>query len=125
MRISDWSSDVCSSDLRTGAGREHGVAAVAQQEGALQRGDRAIDRAGRGERAEIVPLAGARASVLGDLRVGVVAAHQDVRERLVVAQQYVEPGLPALDQVALAEQRLQLGVGEIWSASGRERGSQY
>src|SRR3546814_19685919 len=28
MRISDWSSDVCSSDLREGAGADHGIAAV-------------------------------------------------------------------------------------------------
>src|SRR3546814_14106924 len=100
MRISDWSSDVCSSDLAgrraaldlvheagPRAGRIDGIAAGTQQEGALQRGDGAVDRAGRGEGAEVVTLAVVGAAMLGDLRDSVVGGQWDVGERIVVEQQ--------------------------------------
>src|SRR3546814_20404192 len=48
------------------AGRIDGIAAGTQQEGALQRGDGAVDRAGRGEGAEVVTLAVVGAAMLGD-----------------------------------------------------------
>ena len=51
-----------------GAHREHAVAAIAQQEGALQGDDGAVDRAGGGEGPEILARPVARAAMLGDLR---------------------------------------------------------
>src|SRR3546814_9243681 len=49
MRISDWSSDVCSSDLRReGSARAHGAEAVAHQRpGGDAFGDLAVDQEGR------------------------------------------------------------------------------
>src|SRR3546814_4959859 len=49
--------------------------------------------------------------MLGDLRPLAVAGQQDVRERLVVAQENVAARLQPLDQVDLEEERLDLGVG--------------
>ena len=94
------------------AGREHAVRAGAQREGALQRVERAVDRGGRGERAEILVARLARAAVLGELRPFGVAADDDVGERLVVAQQHVEARPEALDQVVLEQQGLGLAVGD-------------
>ena len=94
------------------AGREHAVGAGAQREGALQGVERAVDRGGRGERAEILVARLARAAVLGELRPFGVAADDDVGERLVVAQQHVEARPEALDQVVLEQQRLGLAVGD-------------
>src|SRR3546814_6875207 len=51
MRISDWSSDVCSSDLRFEAIRADAVRHVAVAATALVRRDHAV--AGRGERADL------------------------------------------------------------------------
>src|SRR5262249_8346564 len=65
--------------LETGARarREHVVGAGAQQEGALQRGDRVVDGAGRRERAVVVALAVVGAAMLQDLRRLVVAGDED------------------------------------------------
>ena len=52
--------------------------AGAQQKGALQRVERAIDRPDAGEGAEIVALARARAAMLGDLRRLVVARDENI-----------------------------------------------
>jgi hypothetical protein len=49
--------------------------------------------------------------VLGDLRDGVVAGQQDVGKGLVVAQQHVVARHEALDEIALQQQRLDLGMG--------------
>ena len=95
-----------------GAGREHAVRAGAQREGALQRVERAVDRGGRGEGAEILVARVAHAAVLGELRPFGVAADDDVGERLVVAQQHVEARPEALDQVVLEQQGLGLAVGD-------------
>ena len=91
---------------------EDAVGAGAEQEGALQRSDGPMDRAGRGEGAVVIALPVARAPVLGDLRRGGVAGDQDVGERLVVAQQHVVARHQLLDQVDLEQQRLQLGMGD-------------
>ena len=95
-----------------GAGREHAVGAGAQREGALQGIERAVDRGGRGEGAEILVLRVAHAAMLGELRPFGVAADDDVGERLVVAQQHVEARLEALDQVVLEQQGLGLAAGD-------------
>ncbi len=78
----------------------------------LQRDQGAVDRAGRGEGAEIIAGLVARAAMLGQLREIVVAGEVDVGERLVVAQQHVVARHQALDQVAFEQQRLDLGVGD-------------
>src|SRR3546814_16807798 len=96
MRISDWSSDVCSSDLAgrraaldlvheagPRAGRIDGIAAGTQQEGSPQRGDGAVDRAGRGEGAAVVALAVVGAELLGELRNRAVGGLQGVVDRLL------------------------------------------
>jgi hypothetical protein len=92
-----------------GAVGEIGVRARAQQKGALQRVERAIDGAGVGEGAEIVALAAARAAMLGQHRRGMVAGEQDIGEALVVAHQHVEARLHLLDEIGLEQQRLGLG----------------
>src|SRR5262249_50120617 len=62
---------------RARAALEESVGTGAQQKGALQRRDRAVDRPDRGERAVIIALAGARTAVLEDLRRPVVGGDQD------------------------------------------------
>src|SRR3546814_2607962 len=55
MRISDWSSDVCSSDLRSPRQRPEPGAAIARDRGAVRavsRRQESIDRAGGCERRE-------------------------------------------------------------------------
>ncbi|CCC98265.1 protein of unknown function [Azospirillum baldaniorum] len=94
-----------------GARGEDRVGAVAQQEGALERGDRPVDRPRRGEGTEIVGIARAGAPVLGQLRIIMVLGDHDVREGLVVPQQHVVARHQPLDQVRFEEQRLDLGVG--------------
>ena len=76
-----------------GALLEHGVLAGAQEEGFLQRVQRAGNRACAGERAEIVALMLFRAAIFQDLRGRVVAPDEDVRKALIVAQKDVEAGL--------------------------------
>src|SRR5690606_16111372 len=82
------------------------VGAVADQERLLQRSDRPVDRAGGGEGAEIAALAPAGAAMLDEGRGLVVSGDENVGERLVVAQQHIEAGPQALDQVGLEQQRL-------------------
>ena len=94
------------------AGREHAVAARAQEERALQRDERAVHRAGRGEGAEIIAGIAARAAMLGQLREIVVAGEVDVGKRLVVAKQHVVARHQALDEVAFEQQRLDFGMGD-------------
>ena len=109
-----------------GARREHAVGAGAQREGALQGVERAVDRGGRGEGAEILVGGIAHAAVLGELRPFGVAADDDVGERLVVAQQHVEARPEALDQVVLEQQRLGLAAGdrELHGPGGRHHAHQ-
>ena len=78
----------------------------------MQRVDRAVDRAGRGERPEIVALAAARAAMLEDAGGGMVAGQQDIGERLVVPHQHVEARPQPLDEVRFQQQRLGLGAGD-------------
>ena len=95
-----------------GARREHAVGAGAQREGALQGVERAVDRRGRGEGAEILVGRIAHAAVLGELRPFGILADDDIGKRLVVAQQHVEARPEALDQVVLEQQRLGLAAGD-------------
>ena len=90
---------------------EKRIRAGAQQEGALQRIDGAVDRAGVGEGPVIVPWPRARAAMLEDLRRPVVGRDQDERKRLVVAQQHVEARPKPLDQVGFEQERFGLGLG--------------
>ncbi len=87
------------------------VGAGAQQKGALQRVDGAGDRAGRGERPEIIAIAAPRPAMLEDLRHRMVAGYQDEGEGLVVPEHHIEPGLEPLDQIGLEQKRLDLGRG--------------
>ncbi|EKE43377.1 hypothetical protein OCGS_2569 [Oceaniovalibus guishaninsula JLT2003] len=91
-----------------GTGFEHRIGAVAQQEHALQLRQRPVDRPRTGEGAVIIALLGLGAAMLLDLRKGMVAGHEDIRERLVVAQQHVVAGLELLDEVLFEQQRLGL-----------------
>src|SRR5215468_10446748 len=84
---------------RPQAALEISVGARSQQEGALQRVDRAADRAGRGKRPEIIAFAAARAAMLEDLRHRMVAGDENEREGLVVPQHHIEAWLQALDKV--------------------------
>ena len=79
---------------------KHAVGAGAQHEAALERRHGAVDRARRGERAEIVAGAVAGAPMLGQLRKGVVASDEDVGEALVVPQQHIIARHEALDEIA-------------------------
>ena len=94
-----------------GAAFEKRVGAGAHQEGALQRGDGAVDRAGRGERPEIAPGPRLRAAMLEDLRRPMIAGDQDIGKRFVVAQLHVEARPQLLDQIGFEQQRLGLGRG--------------
>ncbi len=81
----------------------------AQQEGALQRVERAMNGAGAGEGAEIIALAGPRAAMLEELRRLMIAGDQDIGKALVVAQQHIVARLHLLDEIGLEQQRLGLG----------------
>ena len=81
----------------TGAGFEHTVCAGAYQEGALQRIDRAANRAGGREGSEIVALARPCSPVLEDRWGTVVGGDENIGEGLVVAQKYVKSRPQALD----------------------------
>ncbi len=94
-----------------GAAFEERVGAGADQEGALQRRDGAVDGAGGGERPEIASGPRLRAAMLEDLRRPVVAGDQDIGKRFVVAQLHVEARAQLLDQVGLEQQRLGFGRG--------------
>src|SRR5439155_19939838 len=72
-----------------GAVGEYVVAARAQQKRLLQRDQRAVDRAGRGERAEISAALVARPAVFRQLREFVIRRQMDERKGFVVAQQHV------------------------------------
>src|SRR3546814_8807234 len=88
MRISDWSSDVCSSDLAKPVERDHIVRIDLR--GARERTDRRIALLGLGvEDAEIGPRTGVLRKVLGQLgerllrRIGIAILH--LRQRGVEA----------------------------------------
>ena len=94
-----------------GAAFKEAVGAGADQEGALQRRDGAVDGAGGGERPEIPARSRLRAAMLENLRRPMVAGDQDIGKRLVVAQLHVEAWPQLLDEVGLEQQRLGLGRG--------------
>ncbi len=99
---------------------EHGVAAVAQGKGAQERIERLVDRAGRGEGAEILGVGLLGAAVLADLREAVAVTQIDVGERLVVPEHDVEHRLEALDEVGLEQERLDLaGAGDELHLAGQ------
>ncbi len=75
---------------------KYDVAAGAQQEGALQRVDRAVDRPGRGEGAEIIALAIAAPRCLVSLRDSVVAGEQDIGELLSSRSSTLKRGFSCL-----------------------------
>ena len=103
-----------------GAGVIDRVGARAQQEGLLQGVQRAVDRAGGGEGAEIVALAAARAAMLEDLRHLVVAGDEDIGEGLVVAQLHIVARAQLLDEVGFEQQgrRLAFRHHEFHGAGG-------
>ncbi len=96
---------------RSRAAVEHGVRAGPDQEGALQRRDGAVHGVDGRERPEIVAFAVARPPMLQDLGRPLVLGNQNIRKRFVVAQQDVEAGPQALDQVRFKQQRLGFGRG--------------
>ena len=92
-----------------GAVLEDAVGARADREGAQQRAERLVDRARRGERAEIVAVLALGAAMPADPRERLLLrglADIDVGERLVVAQDDVERRPVPLDHVAFEQQRL-------------------
>ena len=100
--------------LKAGAGAraENRIRAGPQHEGPRQVGHRAVDRAGRGEGAEIVSLSGLAATMFLQLAERVVGCQQNLRQALVVAKQDVVARLQPLDQVRFQKQRLDLGTGD-------------
>ena len=90
---------------------EHRVRAVAQKERLLKLVQRPVHGARTGEGPEIDALLGLGATVLLDLRKGVILGDEDVGETFVVAQKHVVLGLELLDQVLFEQQRLGLGPG--------------
>ena len=56
--------------------------------------------------------AGARASVFENLRGPMIRRDQDVRERFVVAQKYIEARPQPFDQIGFEQQRFRLGAGD-------------
>ena len=89
---------------RTRTMRKDRIAARAQQENFLQLDDRRIDRSAGNKRSEIASLHALLAAMLHDLRKGMVAAQQDRREALVVAQKNVVTRLQRLDQRRFRQQ---------------------
>ncbi len=69
-----------------------------------------IDREAAGERAEILPRPLGRAAVLFHHRIVMVGRHQNIRERLIVAQQDVEARLSFLDEIGFEQKRLDFRV---------------
>jgi hypothetical protein len=90
---------------------EHRVRAGADEERALERGDRTVHRLGRCKRPVIVARTIARAAVLHDLRRRMILGDEDVGERLVIPHQDVEARAQPLDQIGLEQQSLGLGRG--------------
>ena len=97
------------------------VRAGTQQEGALQGVQRAVDRAGIREGAEIIAVAPVRAAMFRDLGRGMVAGDEDEGEGLVVPHQHVEARLQLLDEIGLEQQRLGLGAGRDEDHVGGQR----
>ncbi len=87
----------------------HRVRTGADQEGALQGGDRAVDRPDRGEGPEIIARPVACAAMLDDLRRRMIGGDEDIRKRLVVAHQHVEARTQTLDQVRFQQKRFGFG----------------
>src|SRR3546814_14659181 len=126
MRISDWSSDVCSSDLRatlSALGNDLEGRRVADQRDRLVAVQEALQQA-------------LRMGILRQLLDAALAArHQQRvevgRERfgdLGVDRKVVTPGLavPAVHQALLRRPQLQRGTGtQTGRASSMERGCQY
>src|SRR5262249_42760822 len=88
-----------------------GIRTGADEEGALHGIDGARYRSGRCERTEIPALTRAGGGMLGHCRRGVIGGDQDVWKRLVVAEEDIEAGPEALDQIGLEKQGLGLGSG--------------
>ncbi len=109
-------------ETRPGPALEEAVGAGAQQEGALQRRDGAVDRPDRSEWTVIMPGTAVRPAVLEDLRRPVIGGDQDIGKRLVVAEQHIEARPQPLDQVGLEQQRLGFGRGrhEFERRGGRD-----
>jgi hypothetical protein len=95
----------------TRAGFEHAVGAGADQKGALQRIDRAPDRAGRRKGAEIIALACPRPTVFENRRRAVVCGNENIGKRLVVAQKHIKARPQALDEIRFQKKRLGFRAG--------------
>ena len=93
-------------------------------EGLLQCVEGVIDRADRGEGAEIIALDLARPAMLEQLRRCVVLADEDVGKALVVAQQDVEAWLERLDQIGFEQQGFGFGFGDHEFHRPRQRNHQ-
>src|SRR3546814_14724424 len=111
MRISDWSSDVCSSDLRPDAGRRAGSGA----------------RAGPIDDARHIELIGQVLADQGDLPIVVLGTEADAGIERRVA---VLPGQRITEtrgqiRVAVADIGVEADLAEIGRASCRERVCQY
>ena len=88
---------------------EHGVRTTAQQERALQRVQRAIDRTRRSKGTEVIAFAVLGAAMLDDLRRHMITGDENVGKRLVVPQRHVEARLQTFDEIGFEQQRLDLG----------------
>src|SRR3546814_5552112 len=100
MRISDWSSDVCSSDLAPPAGVDHDAELVGVLLEAVADGE--IAELGR----VVVPLAGMAARPVSEGRGADIQRHADAVARVEASAAHLRQ-LPARPQVA----RPPLGIG--------------
>src|SRR3546814_9047109 len=88
MRISDWSSDVCSSDLARRADRRH----VQLHMRLLRRAAALLEVAGRAGRRDIFPGRPPAGAARNDMVEGQVVRGAAILAGELVAQEQVEPG---------------------------------
>ncbi len=89
---------------------ERRIGARAQQEHPLKLVQGPVHRPGTGKGAVIIALFRLGTTMLLDLGKRVRLGHQNVRERLVVAQKHIVARLELLDEVLFQQQRLGLGA---------------
>src|SRR3546814_19666805 len=123
MRISDWSSDVCSSDLGASEERKIAVAAIERP----STGNEADDAYTYGFRlwdAKFYPEAQAQLKATVDKYGASPVASKAAN---LLGRAYLDDGKPALASVAFYEnyQKRPTGDRELGRASCRERGCQY
>src|SRR3546814_17335313 len=109
MRISDWSSDVCSSDLDRNRCGVHGVGSLS--EGASRRGESGVIRL----------LIGTAALTLPVMAMAQEGAQVDPNDEVVIAEYRYDPHDIVVRGGLLRHDQGDEGIGRAWC---RERGCQ-